>query len=178
MAVDALGNIVTNDASSLSITGTDPATSVSPAPVGLVGGKHAFSATFKTAGTQSFQVVDTANPAIFATFGGIAVSPAKAASISLSGLANPATPGVASTVTATLHDRFGNVATGYVGTVHFTSNDKTALLPSDYTFTAADAGVHTFDLTLKKLGNRWITARDTSKHSIGGSARTSVVANP
>jgi hypothetical protein len=177
MAVDAFGNIVTTDASPLSITSTDPSMSVSPTPVALVNGKHAFSATFKTAGIQSIQVADTGNPSIVATLGGIAVNPAKAASISLTGLANPATAGAAATVTATLHDRFGNVATGYVGTVHFISNDKAAALPSDYTFTAADAGSHTFTLTLNTKGDRWVTIRDTVKHSIGGRALTTVVAS-
>ena len=177
MAVDALGNIVTNDASPLSITGTDPAMSVSPAPVALVGGKHAFSATFKTAGVQSIQIADATNPSIVATIGGISVSPAKAASISLTGLANPATAGVATTVTATVHDRFGNVATGYLGTVHFISNDKAAALPPDYTFTASDAGVHTFTVTLNTKGNRWVTVRDASKHSVGGKTQTTVVAS-
>jgi hypothetical protein len=177
MAVDALGNIVTTDVSPLSITGTDPEMSVSPAPVALVGGKHAFSVTFKTAGVQSFQVVDSANPALVATFGGVTVSPAKAVSISLTGLANPATAGQATTVTATAHDRFGNVATGYLGTVHFISNDKAAALPSDYTFTAADGGVHTFTVTLNTKGNRWVTVRDTLKHSVGGKTQTTVDAS-
>jgi hypothetical protein len=36
------------------------------------------------------------------------------------------------------------VVTGYTGTVHFSTNDPRATLPTDYTFTAADAGVHTF----------------------------------
>jgi hypothetical protein len=175
-AMDAYGNVSTADTSALSITTSDPAASVSPASHALVHGKRAFSVTFKTAGTQSIQVVDTANPSITASFDGIVVSPGKAVSISLTGLANPVTAGVASTVTATVHDRFGNVATGYVGTVHFTSNDKAALLPSDYTFTAADAGVHTFSVTLKTRGNRWVTIRDASKHSIGGMGRTTVVA--
>jgi hypothetical protein len=152
--------------------------SVSPAPFALVGGKHAFSVTFKTAGVQSFQIVDAGNPAIVTSLGGIAVSPSKAVSISLTGLANPATAGAAATVTATAHDRFGNVATGYVGTVHFISNDKAAALPSDYTFTASDAGVHTFTVTLNTNGNRWVTIRDAAKHSVGGKTQTTVVANP
>ena len=41
-------------------------------------------------------------------------------------------------------DAFGNTATGYTGTVHFTSTDGQAVLPADYTFTAGDAGIHTF----------------------------------
>jgi hypothetical protein len=176
MAVDALGNIVTTDASSLSIMSTDPSMSVAPTPVALANGKHAFSATFRTSGVQSIQVVDMGNPSIVATFGNITVSPGKAASISLTGLANSTTAGVTSTVTATVHDRFGNVATGYVGTVHFISNDKSALLPADYTFTAADAGSHSFALTLATLGPRWVTIRDTVKHSIGGKDLTTVVA--
>jgi hypothetical protein len=177
-AIDVFGNTAIDDASPLSITSSDPSMSTSPVSVALVHGKHAFSATFKTAGAQSIQVAETGNPTLSRTIGGISVSPAKAASISLTGLANPATAGVATTVTATARDRFGNVATGYLGTVHFISNDKSAALPSDYTFTAADAGVHTFNITLNTKGNRWITIRDASKHSIGGRALTTVVANP
>jgi hypothetical protein len=175
-AVDAFGNIVTADTSALSITSSDPAMSVSPASPSLVRGKRAFSVTFKTAGTQAIQVGETAKPWVMTLLDGIVVSPGKAVSISLTDLANPATAGVSTSVTATVHDRFGNVATGYVGTVHFTSNDKAALLPSDYTFTAANAGVHTFSVTLKTRGNRWVTLRDTSRHSIGGMGRTTVVA--
>jgi hypothetical protein len=48
-------------------------------------------------------------------------------------------------VTVTAQDAFGNTATSYTGTVHFVSSDpRGAILPADYTFTAADAGVHTF----------------------------------
>jgi hypothetical protein len=51
------------------------------------------------------------------------------------------------TVSVTLTDRFGNIATGYAGTVHFTTTDplrQPGDMPSDYTFTAGDAGVHDF----------------------------------
>ena len=47
-------------------------------------------------------------------------------------------------MTLTVEDAYGNVVTGYTGTVHFSTNDPGATLPPDYTFTAADAGVHTF----------------------------------
>ena len=47
------------------------------------------------------------------------------------------------------------MVTGYTGTVHFTSTDNTATLPANYTFTAADKGVHTFTgLVLRKKGSR------------------------
>src|SRR5205807_403080 len=51
-------------------------------------------------------------------------------------------------ITITALDAFNQVITGYTGTVHFTSTDPQAVLPGDYTFTAADAGVHTFSVTL------------------------------
>jgi hypothetical protein len=52
--------------------------------------------------------------------------------------------------------------TNYAGTVHFTSTDRTASLPANYTFTAADKGVHTFSgLVLRKRGNQKITITDT-----------------
>ena len=52
---------------------------------------------------------------------------------------------------------------GFLGTVEvdFTQSGSTALnLGSQYTFTAADAGVHTFTATLKKAGTQSITVKD------------------
>jgi len=51
-------------------------------------------------------------------------------------------------------------ASGYRGTVRVSSSDRGAVLPSNYTFTAADAGVHTFSVILKKTGKQSISARD------------------
>src|SRR5262249_58452174 len=61
------------------------------------------------------------------------------------------TAGNAFNVTVTALDAYGNTATGYTGTVHFTSGDSQASLPSNYTFVGGDAGVHTFTngVTLK-----------------------------
>src|SRR5207247_8769305 len=63
-----------------------------------------------------------------------------------------------------------STATGYRGRVHFTSSDAAAVLPGDYTFTAADAGVHSFTATLKTPGSRTLTVKDTANASITGSA--------
>jgi adhesin/invasin len=77
-------------------------------------------------------------------------------------------------VTVIALDAYGNVATGYTGTVHFTSTDNQALLTANYTFTAADVGVHTFTVTFKKTGMQTLTATDTHTGSIKGSASTKV----
>jgi hypothetical protein len=75
-------------------------------------------------------------------------------------------------VTVTAYDAYGNVATGYTGTVHFTSSDHNpnAHLPADYTFTAADAGTHTFSgsVSLHSHGQQSITVTDTVNASIFG----------
>jgi hypothetical protein len=47
-------------------------------------------------------------------------------------------------VTIIALDDYGHVATGYTGTVHFASTDPAAALPDDYSFSADDAGSHTF----------------------------------
>ncbi len=52
----------------------------------------------------------------------------------------------------TAYDPYGNVATGYTGTVDLTSSDGQAVLPASYTFIAADAGSHTFAVTLDTAG--------------------------
>ncbi len=69
----------------------------------------------------------------------------------------------------TAKDGFGNTASGYTGTVHFTSTDPAAVLPPNYTFVSADAGTHTFPVTLKTAGSQTVTATDASTSSITGS---------
>jgi lysophospholipase L1-like esterase len=70
--------------------------------------------------------------------------------------------GQAFNVTVTLKDGSGNVATGYTGTVRFTSTDALAILPASYTFTGADAGAHTFSVTLLTPSNQTITVADVA----------------
>jgi hypothetical protein len=68
-------------------------------------------------------------------------------------------------VTVTAYDHFGNVATGYAGTVKLTSTDAAANLGNNYTFTTGtgkDNGVHVFSATLNTAGSPTITATDTT----------------
>jgi hypothetical protein len=74
------------------------------------------------------------------------------------------TAGTPFDVTISAVDPYGNTDTGYTGTVHFASADPYgASLPADYTFTAADAGVHTFagGATLFTAGTQTITVSGT-----------------
>ena len=64
--------------------------------------------------------------------------------LAIGGFPSPATAGAAGSFTVTARNADGTTDTAYTGTVHFTSSDPRAVLPADYTFTAADAGVHTF----------------------------------
>ena len=85
-----------------------------------------------------------------------------------------ATAGVAQSITLVALDASGNVLTGYTGTVHFSSSDAKAVLPADYTFTAADGGFHTFTVTLKTAGTQLFTVVDTTHPSVSASLSFSV----
>jgi sugar lactone lactonase YvrE len=122
-------------------------------------GVHTFTATLTTAGSQWLQVSDTRAPGVNGSQSGITVTPAAAASLVVS-TDSATTAGSAIPFTVQALDAYGNVATGYTGTVHFTSSDTQAGLPADYTFTAGDAGVHQFSVTLKTAGSQSVTATD------------------
>jgi hypothetical protein len=79
--------------------------------------------------------------------------------------------GDAATATLTVYDANYNVATGYTGTVQFTSTDGSATLPLSYTFTGADAGVHTFTngFILRTPGPQVVTFRDVASATLTGS---------
>src|SRR5207249_4629291 len=93
------------------------------------------------------------------------------------GFPSSTSAGVAGAFTVVAKDPYSNIATGYTGTVHFTSSDLQAALPADYTFTAADAGQHSFSATLKTAGSQSLTATDTVTNTITGS-QTGITVNP
>ncbi len=124
-------------------------------------GSHLFSVTLKTAGLQSVTATDTVSRGISGS-AAVSVSPATAASLSLTAPA-AATAGAAFDLTVTARDAFGNTATGYSGTVHFTSSDPQATLPPDFTFLPSNMGSKTFvaAVTLKTAGAQTLRATDT-----------------
>jgi subtilisin-like proprotein convertase family protein len=131
-------------------------------------GVHTFTGlVLDTAGTQSLTVKDSASSSITGS-GSVVVSPAAASRFVVRGIPSSLTAGTAANFTVTVTDAFGNVATGYRGTVHFTSTDPQAALPANYTFTAADAGRHTFSAVLKTAGTQSLTAADTVNGSRAG----------
>ena len=137
-------------------------------------GVHTFSATLKTAGSQSLTITDTTTASVFGTSSDIAVTPAAATHFVITGPTS-VTAGTAFSITVTALDAYGNIVTGYPGTVDFTSSDTTATLPSNYTFKADDKGVHTFTgLKLKKKGKQTITVKDTKTGSIEGALTITV----
>jgi len=136
---------------------------------------HPFSATLKTAGTQSITATDTLMSALKATEGGITVNAAAASKFIISA-PSTVTAGMPFSLTLTVEDAYGNVVTGYTGTVHFKSTDTTALLPANYTFTAADKGVHRFvGLVLRKRGKQKITITDTLYRALTASVVENVM---
>ncbi len=125
-------------------------------------GSHTFTATLKTAAAQTITATDTTTTAGSVTTPSIAVSPAAASQFVLSGLSTTATVGQGLTVTVTAKDPYGNVATGYTGTVSFASSDSSATLPGRYTFTTQDAGKHTFGVTFATAGSESVTVSDAA----------------
>src|SRR5271157_3382689 len=113
--------------------------------------------------------------AVTATASGLAGSPVSfnltntadvASSFVVSGFPSPTTAGTAYGFSVTARDRYGNVATGYAGTVHFTSSDPHAALPADSNLTS---GIGSFSsATLETAGSQSITATDSATASITG----------
>ncbi|HVK07973.1 MAG TPA: VCBS repeat-containing protein [Gemmataceae bacterium] len=119
-------------------------------------GTHTFAAGFKlvTAGPRTVTVTAAGFPVNSVT---VTTAPAAASGLTVDAPAD-AQAGSSIDVTVTVADPYGNRATGFTGTVQFTSTDPIAGLPTDYTFTAADQGRHTFPVTLKRAGTQTVSA--------------------
>ena len=82
---------------------------------------------------------------------GIQVNAAAASSLVVYGYPSPVPANTSERFLVTAYDPYGNLATGYRGTVHFTSSDPLASLPANYTYAATDNGSHTFTASFNTL---------------------------
>jgi uncharacterized delta-60 repeat protein len=168
-AEDASGNPNLGYTGTIHFTSSDPQAGL-PADYTFTAadkGVHTFTVTLKTAGFQSVNVTDVST-GYSGGDGAITINPAAATSFVVSGFPTSIIQGTAATFTVTAMDPYGNVATGYTGTVKFSSSDPLASLPGNYTFTAADAGTHTFSATLNTVGTESLTVTDILDTSITG----------
>ncbi len=169
-AEDPYGNVAAGYGGAVHFTSSDPqailpANSIFPA---ADQGVDVFTLTLKTAGTQSMTLTDTAS-GITATQAGITVQAAAAETLVVTGFPTKDMAGTTGSVTVTAYDAYGNVATGYTGTVSLTSRDPHAILVSSgCSYIAADEGTQTFSVTLETVGTQAITATDTTTSSITG----------
>jgi MYXO-CTERM domain-containing protein len=170
-AKDAFGNTATGYNGSAAITSSDAAAVLPGNPTFTNGVASGVTITFKTAGTRTVTATDTVTPNIEGT-GSTTVIAGAAASYVLSGLAASVNAGTGTTFNITARDAFGNTATGYLGTAHFTSSDPLASLPPDVTFVAGVTAQLT--ATFGTAGDQTLTATDVAKGSVTGSAKTHV----
>src|SRR5581483_8640739 len=166
-ALDAFGNTVTGYAGSVAFSSTDPLATLPTAYTFAAAdaGAHTFGVGLHTATkpgqSWSVSVADTANAATLATVPGFEVVNGAAAVLGVT-LPTQITAGVAFTSKVVVSDAWGNGVQNYFGTVHFGTTAALAGLPADYTFNGADAGAHTFTLTLNTSGNQTLTVTDVS----------------
>jgi hypothetical protein len=160
---------------------------------GLVGANFPASATTVTATTDSNGVataaVLTANQrpgsytvtanrttAPFATPATFNLTnlPGAAVSLQVSGYPSPVTAGTNNSFSVAALDIFGNVATGYTGTVTFSSSDPQATLPVNATLTS---GTGSFAAILRTVGTQSLIATDTVSPTLTAT-QTGIVVNP
>jgi hypothetical protein len=177
-ALDSTGATATGYTGTVHFTSTDSG-AVLPANYTFVSGDsgvHTFTGVkLETIGSKTITATDTTTASIKGTSAAVAVTVGTAKTLSVS-IPTASVAGAAVAVKVTALDGGGNVATGYTGTVYFTSTDANATLPDDYTFVTGDKGVHTFSATLVTAGSKTITAKDSTTSSITGTSAADVVA--
>ncbi|MFO0880995.1 MAG: VCBS repeat-containing protein [Gemmataceae bacterium] len=167
---DAYGNLASGYTGTVNFSSSDAKANLptSYTYTAADGGSHIFVATLKTAGAQSISVADAGSSTAVGSQTGIAVSAlATVSSFTVTG-ATSTTAGAATTFAVTARDVYGNIVTGYRGTVTFASSDRQAGLPVSYTFSAADAGIHSFSAILKTAGPQSITVKDAAAAIVSG----------
>ena len=177
-ANDSYGNTATSYRGTVTFTSTDAGATL-PAPYSFTStdsGVHVFTSLIAlvTAGTQSVTVTDPNG--LTASMTGLVVSPGNANTFVFGATPTSLVVDQFTSLSVTARDAYGNLATGYRGTVAFTSSDANATLPGNYLFTAADNGSRGFTASLGSVGTYSLTVTDTSRPTLRASVTLLVVA--
>jgi Putative Ig domain/Galactose oxidase, central domain/Kelch motif len=164
-ALDTSNRATTNYSGTAHFTSTDGQATL-PANAMLMNGTGTFSATLKTAGSQTITATDTVTATITGTSNSINVGSGPASHFSVVAPATT-TAGTPLNFMVTALDASSNQVTSYTGTVRFSSTDGQAVLPASSTLTD---GTGRFSATLKTSGNQTITVVDIAAISISGTS--------
>jgi hypothetical protein len=176
-ALDQYGNVDTNYAGTVSFASTDTgALATVPGAYTFVlvdAGKHTFPAgvTLVTAGSRSVSV--SAN-GLASDGSSVSVSPAAASRLTMS-IPTAATAGTPVNVTVTAYDPYGNLATGFTGTVHLDSSDSAGQGLGDYTFTPANLGTRTVPFAFITAGSESVSITSSG---LTGDQKTGITVSP
>ena len=162
-------NIDANFSGTIHFSSTDPQAQLPPDTT-LTGGVGVFATTLKTTGTQTFSATEQGNTAVIGTSNSIVVTAVAASHFAIAAPAN-AVAGVATTVTVTAIDPYGNTAPSYAGAIHFSSSDTAATLPPESTLSS---GIGAFSATFATAGNQTLTATDPVSGMTGVNAAIAV----
>jgi hypothetical protein len=164
---DQYGNVETGDMThTVTAASTGTAALLGTMTLTLSSGVATFTdLSYKKAETIQLQFTTSAG-SFTATSNNVVVSPSVASHFALVA-PSLVTAGAPFNFTVTALDAFGNTATGYAGTAHFTSSDGQAGLPADSTLTS---GVGTFSATLRTVGGQTLSATDTADGSVTGTS--------
>ncbi|HYO65516.1 MAG TPA: lamin tail domain-containing protein [Archangium sp.] len=156
--------------------GPAAATLKGTATVVAVNGVARFTDLVLEKASWGYTLVASSGSLTGATSGSFNVASASPALLVMSHSCLPVTAGAAQSIEVVVRDAFGNDAAGYTGRVHFTSEDGSATLPADYTFTAADEGRHTFTgIIARRAGAQRLTVTDLATAAFTSSLELSVV---
>ena len=180
--LDVFGNIANTYTGTVRLISSDPngsPSSTTPFNFVFTSGaavqRSVSGVTLNSGGNQTLTARDPNNVALLAGQANVFVNSLPAASLYLSGFPGTLVAGQQGNIVVAAYDSYGNIATTYASTIHFTSTDPCAALPPDYQFIAADQGVHQFaSLSLHTVNsNQAIMATDAN--AIGGAQGAIVV---
>ena len=165
-AVDQFNNTLPTYLGTVTFSSDDPQAVLPPDYTFLPGdaGIHTFvnGIELRTTGDHYVEVAHTLDLLKNGQQSNITVLPAAIDHFSVTGVADPTTADDTHTVTVTAFDQFNNIKTDYTGTIHFTSDDPSPLLPADTAFVLGDAGVKNIaGVELHTTGTYYVEVNDT-----------------
>ena len=169
-AEDQFNHTVLGFSGTVSFSSSDSQAILPPSNSTISGGQGVFSATLFTAGNQTVTASDP-DP-----FGGtpfnITILPDAAQSFFVNA-PQYGVEGSGFVFTVTVQDQYQNTATGYTGSVTFSTSDTAAgvAVPANSTLAS---GVGTFSATLITVGNQILSATDTVHSGITGNTTIDV----